>query len=664
MCGVAGIARCGARPVEPDALAAMAAAMRHRGPDGTGIHVGPRIGLAHTRLSIVDPEGGAQPMGACGGRWTIVYNGEVYNHAALRRELEARGHRFRTRCDTEVVLRGWAEWGEGVLHRLDGQFAFAVHDRDLGTVHLARDRFGVRPLYWALRRGDLAFASEPAALFASGEVDPEPDPLGVDEVFTCWAARAPRTVFRDVQALPPGCVARWRAGAITVRRWYEIDFPDAGDDGGWDASNAVEALDEAISGSVAARMRADVPVGAYLSGGLDSSAVCALAAGLTPLGLRTFSVTFDDPSLDESPFQREVAARIGTVHAARAVSPDDVAHVFPDVVRHAATPLVRAAPAPMYLLARHTREARIKVVLTGEGADELFLGYDLFREAAVRRFCLRHPGSRARARLFDRLYPYLAGQRGDAWRRSFLAAGDADDPLFSHLPRFLLTGRIREFYSADARAAVEGTSALDSLRASLPGRFGRWAPAHRAAWLEMATLLEPYLLASQGDRMSLAHGVEGRYPFLDHRVFELAASLPPRLKLAGLREKAVLRRWAAPRVPPSVLARPKQPYRAPDVAALAGPRRPAWVDELLDARTIAESGWFEPRAVAALAARCRAGRATTTRESQALVAVLSTQLWHRAYFGAARPRAAIHPSTIRLVRETAPEPLLAGATPS
>ena len=642
MCGIAGIARATARPVSPAALAAMAEALAHRGPDGTGFHRTERVGLAHTRLSIVDPQGGAQPMAACGGRFVIVYNGEVYNHAGLRRELEGRGHRFHTRCDTEAVLRGYAEWGEGVLERLNGQFAFAVHDARDGSLFLARDPFGVRPLYWTLSRGDLYFASEPAALFATGEVEAAPDERGVDQAFTFWAARAPRTVFRGVRALPPGACARWRGGRLRVRRWWAPDFPDRGDEegAGGTMESAVAALDEALRGSVAFRMRADVPVGAYLSGGLDSTAVCALAAPLSPHALRTFSVTFADPALDEGSFQREAAALLRTEHAARQVAADDVAAVFPEVVRHAATPLLRTAPAPMYLLAKLARERGIKVVLTGEGADELFLGYDLFREAAVRRFCLRRD-SAWRGRLFGRLYPYLEGAKGDAWRRWFLAAGGADDPLFSHLPRFLLSARLREFYSADVRARLAAFSdPLDGLRESLPARFARWAPAHRAAYLELVTLLEPYLLSSQGDRMSLAHGVEGRYPFLDPRVWVLAASLAPRLKLAGLREKAVLRRWAAPHVPPAVLARPKQPYRAPDAAAFFGPRAPAYVAELLDAPALRETGWFEPRAVAALVARCRAGKAVGARENQALVAVLSTQLWHRAYFGAARRAAA------------------------
>lgn len=635
MCGIAGIVRHDGAPAPPAALAAMAHALRHRGPDGAGVFADASAGLAHARLSVVDPLGGIQPMATAEGRFVIVYNGEVYDHAGLRLQLEARGRRFRTRCDTEAVLEGFAAWGEGVLPRLNGQFAFAVWDRVERALFMARDPFGVRPLYWAQVPGALCFGSEPAALFASGLVEPAPDPRGVDEVFTFWGARAPRTVFRGVAALPPGCCAWCRDGVLRVRRWWTPDFPDAGDDGGYAPDEALRALDARMRSAVALRLQADVPVGAYLSGGLDSGAICALAAPSARDGLRTLSITFDDAALDEAAYQQEVAAALRTVHRARAVDAGEVAAAFPRAVRHAATPLTRTAAAPMYLLARLARERGLAVVLTGEGADELFLGYDLFREAAVRRFCLRRPGSAGREALFARLYPYLAGPRGEFWRRSFLAADDVADPLFSHLPRFLLTRRIRDFYTGDARAAVAGFDPLDALRAELPERFGRWAPAHRAAYLELVTLLEPYLLSSQGDRMSMAHGVEGRYPFLDPRVWALAASLPVRAKLAGLREKAILRRWAAPLLPPSVLGRGKQPYRAPGAATFLGPHAPEWVHDALSPGALRDAGWWEPRAVARLVARCRAGRATGTRESQALAAVLSTQLWHRAYFARA-----------------------------
>jgi len=629
MCGLAGVARREPRGVAVEALDRMAAALRHRGPDGCGRYAGPRVGLAHVRLSIIDVAGGGQPLGNEDGSVLVVYNGEVYNYLELRAELVAAGHRFRTRSDTEVLVHAYEQWGTGMLARLNGQFAFAIYDRRAESVLLARDRFGVRPLFYSIAHGDLVFASEAKALFASGEVEPALDPVGLDQVFTFWAARPPWTVFRGVHAIQPGCFAVWRDGALRHGRYYELEYPEAGDE----TPDAIPALGSLLESSVALRLRSDVPVGGYLSGGLDSSISCALAARESPFPLRTFSVTFDDPQLDEREFQLLVAEQLDSHHFVRAIGLGDVAAVFPDVVWHAESPLVRTAPAPMYLLAKLTRERDIKVVLTGEGSDELFLGYDLFKETALRLFCLRQPQSRVRPRLFDRLYPYLdpRGRRGDFWRRSFLEAGAPDDPLFSHLPRFLLTSRIKDFYSADLVATLAETDPLEDLRASLPPAFSTWSPLNRAAYLEMVTLLSPYLLSAQGDRMSLAHGVEGRYPFLDHRVFEFAARLPTGSKLRGLKEKAILRRWARDVVPAPVLRRPKQPYRAPDIPAFFSPEPAEYVQDLLDERRLANSGLFQPEVVAGLVRRCRAGVATGFRENQALVAIVSAELWHRQF---------------------------------
>ena len=634
MCGLAGVARREPRGVSVDLLDRMGAALRHRGPDGSGRCADASVGLAHVRLSIIDVAGGAQPLGNEDGSVLIVYNGEVYNYVELAAELLAAGHRFHTRSDTEVLVHAYEQWGAGMLSRLNGQFAFAIYDRRTATVFLARDRFGVRPLFYSTAGGDLFFASEVKAIFASGEVDAALDPVGLDQVFTFWAARPPRTVFQNVQSLEPGAYAIWRDGELRHGLYYELEYPEAQAE----APDDLTTIGTLLGSSVNLRLRSDVPVGGYLSGGLDSSITCALAARESPFALRTFSVTFGDPRFDESAFQQLVADQLHSEHHIRAIGPADVAAVFPDVVRHAETPLLRTAPAPMYLLARLAREHGIKVVLTGEGADELFLGYDLFKETALRLFCLRQPQSHLRPRLFDRLYPYLdpRGRRGDFWRRSFLEAGSPDDPLFSHLPRFLLTARIKEFYSPDLQAALAGTDALDELRADLPPAFASWSPLNRAAYLEMTTLLSPYLLSSQGDRMSLAHGVEARYPFLDTRVYELAARLPTASKLRGLREKAILRRWASNVVPPAVQRRAKQPYRAPDIPAFFTPRAPDFVEDALDEGNIARTGLFEPAAVAGLVRRCRAGTATGFRENQALVGILSTELWHRQFIGDAR----------------------------
>jgi len=401
----------------------MAASIRHRGPDGYGFYVGQRVGFAHVRLGVVDIAGGAQPLTNEDGQIVVTYNGEIYNHPELRRELEQKGHVFRTRSDTEVLVHGYEEWGVNLLDRLNGQFAFAVYDRNTETVFIARDRFGVRPFFYAQRKGALYFGSEIKAILASGEVEASLDRRGLDETFTFWAPRPPRTAFAGIASLEPGTYGILKDGALWLHRYYELDYPEAGAE----PVDVVEQLDEIMLRSVGMRMRADVPVGAYVSGGLDSSITASLAASASPHALRSFSVTFDDPQFDESDFQREVAADVGSIHTTAAISQGSIAESFPEVLRHTETPLVRTAPVPMYHLAKLTRDAGIKVVLTGDGADELFLGYDIFKEVSVRRFCLRQPTSLGRQRLLDRLYPELMaqGRGGEVLAPFFSGSGRA-----------------------------------------------------------------------------------------------------------------------------------------------------------------------------------------------------------------------------------------------
>lgn len=631
MCGLVGMARRspGSAIVSPDLVTRMAAAVAHRGPDGFGLYTDPRVGLAHVRLSVVDIAGGAQPMSSGSGNLVVVYNGEIFDFQALRRELTTLGHRFRTRCDTEILLHAYEQWGEAMLHHLNGQFAFVIYDRAQGSLFLARDRFGILPLYYAVRGGDLYFASEIRGILASGAVPAMLDARGLDEVFTFWAARPPRTVFRDIHTLIPGGCARWRDGRLDVRRWYTPDFAEAAEV----PADSDATLDALLRAAVGTRLEADVPVGAYLSGGIDSSVVCAAARDACRHTLRTFSVGFEDPRLDETTPQQIVADHLGTEHAAQRIGADDIARAFPDVVRHAETPLLRTAAAPLFLLSRLVRERGLKVVLSGEGADELFLGYDLFKEAAVRLFCLRQRGSRWRPKLFNRLYPYLApaGRSGEFWRGYFLSAGAESDPLFSHLPRFRFASWMRNFYSVELRAELGRFDPLEELTAELPSSSARWSTLGRAAYLETTTLLTPYLLASQGDRMGMAHGVEIRVPYLDHRLFEFVAALPSRAKLRGLSDKRPLRRWAARVLPPVVTRRPKQPYRAPDARAFFASRSPEYVRELLEPKVVERTGLFDAGAVAGLVRRCLSERPLGVRENQALVGILSTHLWHQQF---------------------------------
>lgn len=651
MCGIAGIVRADpAAPVAEDALRRMAGALRHRGPDGWGYARGGGLGLVSTRLAIFDVPGGWQPMRGVGGtgQTLLVYNGEVYNHPELRCEL---GGTFATTSDTEVVHRLLEREGLHALERLNGQFALAWWEPAARRLTLVRDRFGVRPLHWAaLPDGGIAFASEASALFASGEVVAAPDLAGIDEVFTTWGPRAPRSAFAGVAQLPPGGLLVWERGEIVARRtWWEPEYDAqalaaraAGVPPGAIASPAPAAaadeLPELLADAVRLRLRADVPVGTYLSGGLDSSLIAALAQQASDHELRTFSVAFHDARYDERAYQQQVAQALGTRHHVVEVGAREIADGFREAVAHAEAPLIRTAPVPLMLLARATREHGITVVATGEGADELYWGYDLFKETALRELHRREP-ARAEA-LLDVLYPYLgapAERRGPAWRRFFFEAGPPSDPLFSHQPRIRATGVVRAFYRREVADALSsnGGDPLARLRASLPEGFARWSALERAAYLELTTLLAPNLLAAQGDRVAMAHGVEGRFPFLDHRVFAHSVRLPPERKLApDLTEKAELRALAARLLPHEVAARPKQPYRAPEVAPFFGPGAPAWVQERLEARALDGVGIFDPARVEGLLRRCHAGKASGLREGMALVGILSTQVWHERFCGA------------------------------
>lgn len=652
MSGIAGIARRFPTGVSVESLGRMAASIRHRGPDGYGFFAGQRVGFANVRLSTVDIAGGAQPLTNEDGQIVVTYDGEIYNHPELRRELEQKGHVFRTRSDTEILAHGYEEWGVDLLKRLNGQFAFAIYDRNSESLFIARDRFGVRPLFYAQRNGEFYFASEIKAILASGEVEASLDRRGIDEVFTFWAARPPRTPFAGIASLEPGTYGILRHGAFWLHRYYELDYPEAGAE----PVDVIEQLDEIILRSVGIRLRADVPVGAYLSGGLDSFITGSLAASASPHALRSFSITFDDPQFDESDFQREVAGDVGSIHAIAAITHGSIAQSFPDVLWHTETPLLHTAPVPMYHLARLTRDNGIKVVLTGDGADELFLGYDLFKEVSVRRFCLRRPASVVRQRLLDRLHPELMaqGRGGEFWRRFFLDAGAPSDPLFSHLPRFLLSTRAKDFYSPEFKSGLGAIDVLSELRGSLPVRYFGWSSLNQAAYLEMTTLLSPYLLSSQGDRMAMAHGVEGRFPFLDHRLFEFAAALPTGSRLRGLREKEVLRRWASRILPPRIEQRRKAAYCAPDAPSFFGPDAPEWVGDHLTADALLRVGVFSPTSVNGLVRRCRAGLATGFRDNQALVGVLSTQLWHHQFIerGLSPIPLPVHGASVRLTETT------------
>jgi len=649
MCGLAGFAgEVAATPQDHLDLQRMIATLHHRGPDATGFHLAPGVGLAHARLSIIDHATGQQPLhDGSESTWT-VFNGEIFNFIELREELRRQGYRFRTGSDTEVIVHLYHRDGDRFVERLNGQFAIALWDARRRRLLLARDRAGIRPLYHATARGRRWFASEVKALLAVLPECARLDPDGLVQALTLWGPSDPDTLFAGVSSLPPGHLLAIEAdGSETLTRYWDWDFPDAGTPPPFASfDDAVHELRELLLDAVRLQLRADVPVGAYLSGGLDSSGIVALARLAGIASVRTFSVTFDDAEFDEREQQQTMVRHLGTEHTTLHCTRRDIADAFPALVRHAEAPVLRTAPVPLMLLSGEVRRAGYKVVLTGEGADEVFAGYDLFKEAKVRRFWARRQDSAWRHLLLGRLYGYLGhspvGTPGFA--RAFFAQGmeHIDRPVFAHAPRWTTSRRALAFLAPELQARAMAFDPLAFQEHRLPANVSRWAPLSRDQYVEAKTLMAGYLLSSQGDRVAMANSIEGRFPFLDHRVIEFANRLPPHWKLRGLTEKHILRKALAPLLPREIANRTKQPYRAPDASSFFDNGQPAdYVAELLSPARIRDAGCFDAGKVGMLFEKCRRGRAAGFGDNQAFVGILSTMLLHDTYI---RRRDAAAPS--------------------
>ena len=650
MCGIAGIVGLSASAAVPnrDALIRMASALYHRGPDEFGVYRDDRAGLAHARLSIIDLETGQQPMADEGDTTWIVFNGEIFNYVELREELVALGHRFRTHSDTEVVVHAYRAWGDAAFERFNGQWAVALWDSIAKRLVLSRDRVGICPLHICEHAGHLYFASEVKAIFAANADIPRAfDPIGISQTFTFWTIVPPQGVFLGVTEIEPGHVRIYENGTVRDHAYWIPRYPVPGD-----ASNkfhgslddAVKEVRRALENATSLRMlRADVPVGSYLSGGLDSSLVAALGRQYAGDKFQTFSLRFDDAEYDETEYQRLMVKLLGSEHHEVVVSRSDIANAFPEVIYHTERPILRTAPAPLFLLSKLVRKHGVKVVLTGEGADEMFAGYDIFREGKVRRFWGRQPESTWRHRLLERLYPYLARSpvSQQAMARQFFGRNIAAHraPGFAHDTRWHTTGALKRLLSKDVQAAAAGRDVIKELVENVHADFSQWSHLAQDQHIEIRTLLSGYLLSSQGDRMLMAHSVEGRFPFLDKDVVALADSLPAAYKLRVLDEKHVVKRASADIVPREILARKKQPYRAPDALSFVAKGAPDYIDEVLSESALRDANVFDPQAVMQLLRKCRArgseGQFSNT-DNMALVGALSTQLLHRQFI-AGRP---------------------------
>jgi asparagine synthase (glutamine-hydrolysing) len=630
MCGIAGQLKLNGGRVDREQLGKMIATLRHRGPDASGIQVAGAAGLAHTRLSIIDLQGGGQPMSTADGRLWITFNGEIFNYIELREELAGKGHRFATRSDTEVILHAYREYGEDCVQHFNGQWAFAIWDTEQQKLFLSRDRFGVRPLFYTQTAESFLFGSEIKALFACPDVPAEVDLQGLDQIFTFWVTLPPRTIFKNVLQLPPGCSLTVKDSQVRFRQYWSVSYAKAAELSSADEETLAEELLYLLEDATRIRLRSDVPVGAYLSGGIDSTVTTALVKKIAKYRLRSFAITFEDAEFDEKSYQDEASAFLQTQHTSVHCSRSDIAHILPEVIWHAEQPIIRTAPAPMFLLSELVRANGFKVVLTGEGADEVLGGYDIFKEAKIRRFWGRNLESKWRPLLLRRLYPYMENiqRQPRAYLQHFFRVSNEDlaSPFFSHLPRWELTAKLKMLFSPEVREVTNRCDAASEIEQALPSDYQSWCHFSQAEYLEAKYLLPGYILSSQGDRMAMANSVEGRYPFLDHRVVEFASKLPPNLKMKVLDQKHLLKRAVDGLIPESIIRRPKQPYRAPDGKCFFGSRAIDYVEELLSPEALRQSGIFEARAVTALVNKFKNGRANGVRDNMAMIGVLSTQL--------------------------------------
>ncbi len=635
MCGIAGICHIdGPDGVSLNAIKSMIGVLGHRGPDETGVYLDDYVGLGHARLSIIDLSSGVQPIHNEDKSMWIVYNGEVFNYVELRQALERKGHRFYTTSDTEVVLHLYEEEGPDCLAQLNGQFAIAIWDTKEKELFLARDRLGIRPLHYTIINGTLVFGSEIKSIFMSDNVTREIDPVGMDQMFTFWTTLTPRTVFKDIYELPPGHYLRTSSGRVTFKKYWDIPLHGREEQSDLTAQEVCQQVRELLQDAVRIRLRADVPVGCYLSGGLDSSGTAALVVKNFDSDVRTFGIRFDGDGFDEGEHQSKMVSHLNVNHTDLLATNEKIGASLPDCLWHCEKPLLRTAPVPLYLLSEVVRRSGYKVVLTGEGADEVFGGYNIFREAKVRRFWARYPNSRSRPELIGQLYPYIFDNpRLKRTLQSFFGKGldRTDDPIFSHFIRWENTSKIKKFFSQELSEAIGQYDGYEQVRQSLPADYEQADDFSKAQYLEMSIFLSNYLLSSQGDRVAMAHSLEIRLPYLDPRVIDFMARVPSKWKILGLNEKHILKKAFERILPDEITSRPKNPYRAPIKQSLLNEKTAEYTREALSEKSLEKAGLFDAGKVTRLLRKLETFDSPSEIDNMALVGILSSQLVHNQF---------------------------------
>jgi len=618
MCGICGLVSLDGATVDPDVVAAMNGTLVHRGPDSSGAFVEGGVGLAARRLSIIDIAGGDQPVANEDGRIRVVQNGEIYNHAELRAGLERQGHRFATRSDTEVLVHLYEERGPAFVEELRGMFAIALWDRLEQRLVLARDRFGIKPLYYGISAGRLSFGSELKALLAMPGFPRDVDPDALEAYLAFNSIPAPLTIFAAARKLPPGHLLLWQGGEPTLRRYARPRPVAAGRERAGDEQTLAAELRERLRDSVRAHLVSDVPVGVLLSGGIDSSALAALAARESSYRVSTFSIGFQERAFNELDQARLVAEHYGTEHHELVVRPDAV-ELLPRLAEAFDEPFADSSALPTYLVSQ-LAAGTVKVALSGEGGDELFGGYHTYVADTLAPRIGRVAA--ALRPLVDAL-PSSSGKVSLDYKAKRFARA-------AHLPPLERHHGWKEIFSADARAELlDGrrgpTDPLDVYRV----RYAETEGADELARLQdvdIGIYLADDLLVKT-DRASMAHSLEARVPFCDQQVAELALALPRRMKVRGLAKKRLLRQAVATLLPERIARAPKQGFSIPAAAWLRGDLEP-FAREMLSPDRLRAQGFFDPGAVTRLIDAHVARREDLSRQIWGL---LMFSLWHERY---------------------------------
>jgi asparagine synthase (glutamine-hydrolysing) len=610
----------------------MTAAIAHRGPDDEQVHIEPGVALGARRLAIVDLAGGRQPIANEDGSVWVAFNGELFEYPELRVELLARGHRLATRCDTEAWVHLYEDLGEGMFAKARGQFAVSLWDRENRTLILGRDRVGICPLYYIERDGWLLWGSEVKALLASGMVPARPDPKGIDHLFSFFCAGTSRTFFEGVKSIPPGHYLKIKDGRVELRKYWDLDFPDAGDEIRMaDPTPLVDDLEGLLRQAVERRLRGDVPVVSYISGGLDSTVVLGLSSRQRGEAVPSFTVGLDRAGPDERPQSAEAARELGSRLTTVTMDRSKIAEAFPELTVAAEGPVLDTSCAALLRLAQAVHEQGYKVALTGEGADEALAGYVWFKVQKAREV-LGRPLGGLPARLVRRAL--LASVGGGSARRVPERAIAGVRPAQQDM--YELIAQARPILYSDAMWKRLGDHDPFADLDITNDRIGRWDPLNQSLYVGYKVMLAGLLMISKGDRIAMHSSVETRYPFLDDDVIAFCAAIAPEYKLHGFTEKWLLRRVAARTLPKPIANRPKTMFRSSLSRTFLGPHRPQWVDQLLSPESLRATGYFDPRAVAReRAMQLMIPRITPRRFvlDVALTCVVSTQLWHHQFCG-------------------------------